>query len=194
MIDIFFDLETAGLEDAEPNIQLAAVAVQTKSWKEVEAFEQKIRFNRRNAHPEALKKNNYIPVVWRRDAKPAKEVARLFKDWLEQFCELKSWPRAFAYNASFDGPRLKRMFKEAGLFLPIDLRVRCVQQRALWYFDESMVPPPQDFKLETVCKHFKIRMARAHDALSDARSVAAVARALSGRGRSLPTRALRAMS
>jgi DNA polymerase III epsilon subunit-like protein len=47
----------------------------------------------------------------------------------------------------------------------------------MWYFDERGVTP-SDYKLETLCKYFGITTEGAHDALTDVRMCAALARRL----------------
>ena len=104
-----------------------------------------------------------------------------------QFISKKGKPykvaRLVGHNAaSFDGPRLMALFKSMDLFLPADPRFRCTCQRALWHFDESGQKHPENFKLETLCKHFGIQLTGAHDALEDVRATVALSRVLRSSG------------
>jgi DNA polymerase III epsilon subunit-like protein len=185
VITIFFDFETGGIRDDQPNIQLAAIAVDDQ-FRELAAFEQKISFDEASADPQALAINHYDRSRWSQ-AKPPAEVARLFSQWLRPFsCVQKtsklgkpySVARLAGHNAAvFDGPRLRRMFTEAQMFCPVELHVRDTLQRALWHFDERGVEP-KSFRLTELCSHFGIPAGGAHDALTDVRLAIAVAKAM----------------
>jgi DNA polymerase III epsilon subunit-like protein len=185
MTTVYFDFETGGVRDDQPNIQLAAIAVDDH-FRELAAFEQKIAFHEADADPQALQINHYHPDKWGQ-AKPPAEVARLFSQWLRPFsCVEKiskagkpySVARLAGHNASvFDGPRLRRMFEEARLFCPIELHVRDTLQRALWHCDEKGIEP-ESFRLTALCKHFRIPVNGAHDALTDVRLAIAIAKSM----------------
>ena len=185
---VYFDLETGGVADGHPDIQLAAIAIDETSWAELACFEAKIEFDAAAADPEALRLNHYSPEAWQ-EALPAALVAARFSAFLERFRSLqmvsKRTGRPYAvaklvgHNAaSFDGPRLRRMFERVQRFLPADPRIRCTCQRALWWFDERGLAPA-DYKLATLCEHFGIEISQAHEALADVRATIALARALS---------------
>ena len=59
---MFFDLETGGLDDRHPTIQIAAIA--TEAFVEVASFEAKISFDPKCADPAALAMNHYDARVW----------------------------------------------------------------------------------------------------------------------------------
>lgn len=183
MITVFFDLETAGLDLRHPVIQLAAVAMEGAT--EIAAFNARIQFNEADCDPEALRLNSYDAAVWAEHAMPPALVVVSFCAWLRPFQTVTlvskrtgnayTVARLAGYNAlTFDYPRLKRLFGET--FLPCEMRVRDVLQRALFYFDEHPdVAPPPDFKLATVAAYFGIETDGAHDALADARMSAKLA-------------------
>jgi DNA polymerase III epsilon subunit-like protein len=185
MTMVFFDFETGGVHDHQPNIQLAAIAVDSE-FHELASFEEKIQFNEAAADPQALQINHYDRAKWTA-AKPPAEVARLFAQWLRPFsCVEKiskagkpySVARLAGHNAAvFDGPRLRRMFQEAQLFCPVELHVRDTLQRALWFSDERGIEP-KSFRLAELCKHFGIPGDGAHDALEDVRLAIAIAQAM----------------
>jgi len=184
---VFFDFETGGVHENRPNIQLAAIAVDCK-WNELATFEQKIQFDESAADPEALRINHYDPEVWKRDAKPSSQVAASFATFLKPYCcvekiSKRGTPyyvaRLAGHNAaSFDGPRLRRMFEECGMFLPAEMFIRDTLQRALWWFYERG-SEPKNLRLTGLAEHFGIPADGAHDALADVRLSIAITRAMS---------------
>ncbi len=193
MTSVYFDIETGGLEFHHPNIQLAAIAVDDSTAKEIETFETKIAFEEWAATPEALKLNGYTPEAWA-EAPSQSMVVGEFEAFLNRHRSLtlisKRTRRQYmvaklvGYNAAmFDGPRLFSMFEKYSRFCPADRRVRCVFQRAMWWFDEQRVAPPNDFKLKTVCDYFGLKgeeTDKFHDALTDVRYTIRLAQFLKG--------------
>jgi len=173
---IFMDLETGGVEDHHPDIQLAAVAV--REWEILDTFERKIAFDERAADPEALRINSYDRDVWYDKALPEEQVVLEFAGFLEQYRVLRKVSRRgnvfhvarlAGHNvARFDAPRLLRMFKRnRGTFLPGDAFMPLdTMQLALWYFADTD-EKPENFKLGTLCDFFAIDTEGAHDALAD---------------------------
>jgi DNA polymerase III epsilon subunit-like protein len=189
MNTIFFDLETGGVEDHNPNIQLAAIVI-SDDFVEIDAFEQKISFDPDLCSPEALTINHYDPRAWEKSISSI-ETAQRFAKWakpystVEMISKRTGQPyfvgRLAGYNAlTFDLPRLRSMFGTG--FFPFSYHVRDVLQRAMWWFDENpVVEKPKSLKLADVCAFFDIEVNGAHDALVDVRLTAALARRL-GRG------------
>lgn len=186
---VYFDLETGGVTEKHPDIQLAAIAIDEETWAEVDAFEAKIRFEIADADPEALKMNAYDREVWDRDAITPAATCVGFADFLNRHrsLELVSKRTGRPYGvaklvghnaASFDGPRLMSLFKKHEQFLPADPRVRDTCQRAFWYFDETGLAPPENYKLATLCRHFGIEVIESHEALADVRLTVKLARKL----------------
>ncbi len=184
MFTIYFDLETGGVEPRHPTIQLGAVAVNESG--EQDSFVQCISFKESDADPEALKMNHYTAEAWK-DAVNWQQTAALFASWLKPYSSVQlmskrtgkpyNVARLAGYNAvSFDVPRLKAMFGTS--FFPCEYLVRDVLQRALFYFDESGDPKPENMKLTTVAAYFGIEVNGAHDALADARICARLYRAI----------------
>ena len=79
--------------------------------------------------------------------------------------------------ASFDGPRLRRMFDEAGVFCPAELHVRDTLQLALWWHEKRSLTL-KSLRLTELCAAFQIPTDGAHDALTDVRLCAALVRKL----------------
>lgn len=195
---VYFDLETGGVEERHPDIQLAAIAIDETSWAEVASFETKIAFDPAAADPQALELNHYRAEAWVGALAIPVVVAR-FTAFLNRFRSLemvsKRTGRPYAvaklagHNAaSFDGPRLKRMFQLCDQFLPADPRVRCTCQLAMWWLDARGVhagsrppdgwKPLANYQLGTLCEYFGVPIDQAHEALSDVRSSIALARLL----------------
>ena len=178
---MFVDLETGGLETWRPIIQIAAIAVNS-SLRELEVFESKLTFDSRFVDPRSLRKNNYNPDRWRREARPAREVATAFAEFLRRHATVDvsaagrggfQVAQLVAHNAAFDGPFLQAWFERLGQFFPGHFRLLCTVQRAVWLFHEDKkLTPPHDFKLGTLCEYFGVplRPEDAHDALNDVRA------------------------
>lgn len=186
---VYFDLETGGLEPAHPDIQLAAIAVDEQTGAELETFETKIEFDPALADPKALELNHYRAEDWAGAKTPFRAVGAL-RSLLDRHATLSlisgrtgkpfKVAKLCGHNAAtFDGPRLKALFVRHGFFPPWDPRVRCTMQRALWWFDERPeLAPPENYRLETLCRYFGIPIADTHEALADVRLTIALARAL----------------
>lgn len=181
---VFVDIEPAGLQSWRPIMQIAAIAV-TRAGEELETFEQKIRFDERQATKRALRKRLYCRDRWQREGRPAHYVAHDFGEFLSRHATLtvsrcdRRYARPLvvaqmvAHNAAFDGPFLREWFERHRLFLPADYRVFCTLQRAMWLFQEHpALIPPEDFKLGTLCRYFGVPWSHeyAHDALFDVRA------------------------
>lgn len=186
---IFFDLETGGLEMTHPIIQIAAIAV-NPVFEEVDSIELKLRFDQEKADPEALKINHYDAGVWEREAIPPADAVRRLAKFIEphKAIEMVSKRTGNPYKvaclaghnaATFDGPRLQRLFRDHKAFLPADPRVLCTVQLAMWWALRHGVRP-KSFKLGDLCEHFGIPVAAGdtHDALADVRLTIALARKL----------------
>lgn len=176
---IYFDFETGGVLPTHPSIQLAAIAVDDASRKEVSSFEAKLTFDEKQATPEALTMNHYDKTVWDKEALSPPIVAKRFARWSAPF---QSIPMVSArtgnsytigklagYNAlTFDLPRLRDLFGTE--FFPFAFQVRDILQRVIFHFDEHpSLLPPSNYKLPTVCAYFGINTDNAHEALADVR-------------------------
>lgn len=192
---VFFDLETGGLDEAHPVIQLAAIAVRTDSGEfiEVEEFERKIDFVVSTADPAALEMNSYDPAVWERDSVSQALVFRDFAEFLKRYASVRMvskrtgrpyWVALLSgHNAStFDGPRLFSAYKKIEMFLPAFPAVRDTRRAAEFISDSFDLDYPS-FKLSDLCDlaGIKIGGAGAHDALADVRATAKLAAFLRGK-------------
>ncbi len=196
LFTIFFDFETGGVLPTHPSIQLAAIAVRDADWQEVASFEAKLIFDEAQADPEALRINHYDAAVWKEQAiQPGAAVARF-----SRFCEpYRSVPmvskrtgnsysvaKLAGHNAAtFDLPRLRDLF--GSTFFPFSYFVKDTLQRAIWFFDEHPeVKRPENLKLSTLCESFGISTTGAHDALTDVRMAAALAKEIREAERGYP--------
>lgn len=188
MTTVFFDLETGGLKIEQPIIQLAAIAIDDE-WRELATFEAKIQFDFRAADPAALELNHYDAAVWRAEAIPAATAVQRFSRFLDPYrCfQRKSKRPPFrkytvaqlaGHNAAtFDGDRLKALYKAHDAFLGADPRILDTFQLGLWHFHGK--GEPENYKLGTLCKAFGIEFGDdAHDALYDVRKTAELARVM----------------
>lgn len=183
---IFFDLETGGVEDHHPDIQLAAAAI--RDWEVLEVFERKIRFDLSAADARALEINSFHADAWQKEAVEERHVVSDFAAFLESHRIIQKRSRAgnpylvarlAGHNvARFDAPRLVRMFARHGAFLPADAFMPLdTMQLALWRFADAE-KKPENFKLETLCRFFGISTEGAHDAWIDVENTAQLARRL----------------
>jgi DNA polymerase III epsilon subunit-like protein len=183
---VFFDLETGGVTNAHPNIQLAAIAVDS-AFNELGSFESKIAFNEADADPEALKINHYDPALWA-NAPSEPVVMAKFAKFMEPFKTIQmvskrtgnpySVCRLAGHNAAtFDGPRLKAAFARLSAFLPAHPIVLDTLQLALWRY-QKLNKQVDSFKLGSLCELLEIPVDNAHDALADVRMTIAVTKKL----------------
>jgi exonuclease I len=178
---IIFDYETGGLTDAHPNIQLAAIAVD-EGFQEVEALEMKIQFNEAEADSAALAMNHYDPERWKVEAVPEEQATRKLAEMCRRWARIQMVSKAgklyqvsrlCGHNAAgFDGPRLWRVAKWYGIFLPAHPVVLDTVQLAAWSGRFASL------KLTDIANELGIDSTGAHDALADVRLCAAVARKL----------------
>jgi DNA polymerase III epsilon subunit-like protein len=176
---IFFDLETAGLNARRhPIVQIAAIAA-GENFQPVETFEAKIRFDERKANRSSLRKNHYHRGVWVKTALEPEDAAKRFAEFLRRHASVTKLgtdgepyhlAQLVAHNAQFDAEFLWAWYEKLYMYLPARYQVFCTLQRAMWYFQEHpQEPAPTDFKLATLCEHFRVpfHAANAHDALGD---------------------------
>lgn len=184
---IYFDLETGGVETRHPNIQLAAVAIDDATGRELDSFERKLKFDESACDPEALKINGYTREAWK-DAVAVGAAVAQFSRWSEPYrcVQMMSKRTGKPYGvgklaghnvATFDLVRLRGMFADS--FFPFSYHTKDTLQRAIWYFDEHPeVTRPESLKLSVLCAHFGIDCSGAHEALADVRMSAALALAI----------------
>lgn len=175
---VFFDLETGGLLHNQPIIQIGAIAVDT-NWHELETFEKKLIFKPEECDAIALEKNHYTPEAWIAAIEPYvafKEFGQMLDrhrsvEMISKSGKPYKVARIGGHNiVGFDIERIKKRFKEQGLFFPVELRTALdTWYGAVWYFERTG-ESPEDYKLSGgLAKHFGIDTTNAHDALADVR-------------------------
>lgn len=184
---VVFDVETGGLNPARhPIIQFAALAMDHE-WKELEALELKIQFDVSVADAQALEVNHYDPETWKRDAVTAPKARQMVSDFFRRHSTMAKVSKAgkpykiaalCGHNARFDGEFLAAWFKAADQFCPAACyEALCTVEFGRW-LSFGATTRPENHKLETLCSYYGIELTQAHDALSDVRATAALARHL----------------
>lgn len=198
---IVLDLETAGLDETDPIIQIAAVAV-NPLWDILGEFEVKLEFDvTKPEYREALTLNHFDPTTWHNEAVSPCRAALQFQAFCKPYKDVPmvskctgkpySVARLAGYNAlTFDAPRLQKLFRDTDNFLPCHYRVLDVLQLVQWWFEISGETPPPEFKLGVVLEHFGISSCAGHDALVDARNTVKLGKILMGLFRQSPIRTL----
>ncbi len=179
---VIFDYETGGIEPHHPNIQLAAIAVDDK-WEEIEEFSHLIKFDEKNADPKALEINRYEKARWE-SALTERYVTSAFAEFCKKHAVIEliskrtgnpySVAQLVGHNASkFDGPRLFTVAKEFNVFMPAAVQVMDTLQLAMWSTRKF-----ENLKLTTIAAELGMDVGGAHEALTDVRLCAGIAKRL----------------
>ena len=187
---VFVDVEPGGGDPRRhPIIQLAAVTVDG-ALREVEQFEVKVRFSENAATKASLRKAHYSRARWNREAVEPHRAARSFATFLRSHASVPvmrqdgtfaNVAQLVAHNATFDASFLQTWYEKLGIYCPARFQVLCTLQRAEWYFAERPdLPRPDNFKLLTLCRYFRVPLHpfEAHDALADVRATIGLYRAI----------------
>jgi DNA polymerase III epsilon subunit-like protein len=187
---IFVDLETGGLGPDHPIIQLAAVAVDLSSWKELEVYEAKLRFDPAVCEPQALAVNGYTAEQWAAAIEEPQLVQELLQLLNRHTCvQLTSKRTGRPYSvarlaghniARFDTERISRAFGRQKVVFPVHFAGPLdTLHAASWFFAlQPDLPKPPDYTLSGLAKYFGIPAEGAHDALVDVRITVALAQKL----------------
>ncbi len=189
---VFFDLETGGLEPGRhPIIQFAGVAVDAKSFEELDALEVKIHFDPDACEPDALRLNSFNADTWQREAVLPGEAETRISSFLKRHATVEMVSRKgkpyrvaqlVGHNAaSFDFPFLSAWYRARDAFLSASFSVLDTLQLARWHFLHTSGAAPKSMRLGDLCEFFDIPAVEAHDALSDVRATAQVCRQLLAR-------------
>jgi len=186
---IFVDIESAGLCSRSPIIQLAAVAVQSGSYKELDTIDMLIQFEMKDVkNLRSLGITKFSPSRWQQYAIPEQVAAEKFAIFLRRHStvEKKSKQgkvyriaRLAAHNSAFDGRMLENWYKRLGIFYPATLRTLCTEQKARWFYeDNGGLVPPDNYQLVTLARHLQLQHQPDHTALQDIRATVELARVL----------------
>lgn len=176
---VFFDLETGGLDpDQHPIIEIAAIAVDAASFRELDTLLLEIQFNPQECNARSLGKK-YCTPTWGMSALPPVAAAHLLAAFLKRHATHRVYSsrtrkhfqlaRLVAHNGEqFDGPFLHGWFRRLGIYCPAAKMCLCTKQKALWFFQENpSLAVPKNYKLGTLCDYFATKTRPTHHALAD---------------------------
>lgn len=187
---LYIDIETAGLEIGDPIIEVAAVAVETGTYRVIDTIDMKIEFEMKYiTNFKALGVNKFSAEAWARYALPSKVAAEKLALFFSQYATIEKTSRKgkpymvaklAGHNANvFDTPRLRHWFTKHELFFPAMMRTLCTEQKARWVFEDNPdLQPPKDYKLGTLIEHLSLPSQPNHTALADTLATVDLAREL----------------
>lgn len=188
---IFIDIETAGL-DKEPIIEVAAVAVESATYRVIDTIDMKLEFEMRYISSyKALGVNKFSAEEWGRYAIPRDVAARKLSLFFRRHATVEKVgkksgkeyliPKLAGHNSNaFDAPRIRDWFDEHDEFFhPAMLRTLDTEQKARWFFEDNpQVREPENYQLGTLIKHFGLPSNPDHSALNDTLATVDLAHAL----------------
>lgn len=167
---LYFDVETTGLDPQKQDIIQFACMVEIDGEIK-EAMDITMQpFDYDAISPEALLVHGRSVEDLKTYQTPQQayaEIVKLFGKYINKYDKSDKFQPA-AYNAHFDMDFLKAFFaKNGNVYFGSYMTWRTIDPLQLLYFLDGMgeISLP-DYKLETACKHFGIKI-DAHDALSD---------------------------
>ena len=192
---IFYDIETGGLHFDAPIIELAAIAVEAGTYKELDTIDMKIGFSTKDPHVsmEALGVNKFSAEAWEKFSIPPEDAAIKFAHFLREHgtVEKKSnggneytVAKLAGHNAqSFDSPFVMNWFKKHGpktqgrdpFFPALRLTLDTIQLADWFFWSNPSLPQPENLKLETLASYFGLSQPD-HSALNDIRATVQLAR------------------
>jgi len=188
---IFIDIETAGLKLSDPIIEVAAVAVQSGTYRVIDSIDMKIEFEMKYlTNFKALGINKFSAETWAKYALPGKVAATKLALFFSRYATVEKQARktgkpytvaklAGHHADSFDSPRLKHWFRQHRQFFPALQRSLCTEQKARWFFEDNPgLEPPRNYQLGTLSKHLALEHMPDHSALADTLATVDLARAL----------------
>ena len=168
MAFIFFDVETSGLDPSQDITELGAIYIDSNYTPNLKKFFHRrlILQNPDLADEEALEIGHYNEVMWEKTAVPAEQGLLEFNDWLKEMCPSEK-PTMIAQNAEFD---------KSFLYSNSDRFTVCPYIENSWL---DLIAPWLMYKdikklnhlmnsQKAITKHFGIKNAKAHAALTDA--------------------------
>lgn len=170
---IYLDTETTGLNSWKNDIIQIAFLIEIDGIIK-EEYESKVApFNFENVDEEALKINGYTVADLKTFPRPQdiyKEITDLMGKYCNKFDKGDKFSPA-GYNVRFDVDFIKNFFKKNGdNYYGSWFNWKLIDPMyTLYEMDYSEDIGLRDYKLSTVCEHFKINI-KAHDALSDIRA------------------------
>ena len=189
---IFLDIETAGLAIDDPIIEVAAVAVESATYRVVDSIDMKIAFEMKYlTNFEALGVNKFSATEWAHYALPSEVAAKKLEIFFKKYATIEKAgkksgktyyiPQLAGHNSNaFDAPRVKHWFdKHECFFHPAMLRTLDTEQKARWFFaDNPQLLPPENYQLGTLIQHLGLDCNPDHTALADTLATVDLAQAL----------------
>jgi len=181
---IFVDVEPATEDPDGPLMEVAAVAVESATYRVIDTIDMKVEFEMRYLTDyKILGCNKFSAETWAKYALPEEVVAKKLAIFFNRYATVgktsrktgKDYyiPKLAGHNSSaFDAPRLKILFDKHGQFFHDEmLRTLDTQHKALWFFEDNpAVPQPDNYQLQTLTAYFGLAPFDAHSALPDARA------------------------
>ena len=196
---IFYDIETGGLHFDSPIIELAAIAVEAGTYKELDTIDMKIEFSTKdpNVSMEALGVNKFSAEVWEKFSIPPADAAIKFAHFLREHATAEkrssdgneyTIAKLAGHNAqTFDSPMILNWFKKHGsrkdrvrdpFFPALRLTLDTVQLADWFFWNNPSLPQPENLKLETLADYFRLSRPD-HSALNDIRTTLELAKTIS---------------
>lgn len=193
---VFLDIETNKLDPATAvPIQIAALAVISKTFEVIDEFEAKVKFDLKTADPKALLRNSYNKEVWENEAVAPHVVATTLEDFFDRHAtwarrtissgRRKTWCEVAGHNITFyDGPILNRwLYSLRGVGSVAAFWTTGPLDTMHWAkakeFERGL-RFERGLSLGALCKYFNIKIENEHDALADVIATVELAKRLAG--------------
>jgi len=160
---VVFDVETTGLSSEKDTI-IEIGAVRIKDGQILESFNSFV--NPKRPIPQNITEITGITDEMVSDAP-------VLCDVIKSFCDFIADADLVAHNAKFDTAFLKNAFVSSG----IEYKFTCIDTLEL---SRALVKDIKNYKLDTLCKYFKIKLENHHRACDDALATGGVLLALFG--------------
>ncbi|TWT37177.1 hypothetical protein KOR34_21240 [Posidoniimonas corsicana] len=186
---VFLDIERAGRKRTSPIIELAAIAVVSGSYQEIDRLETRVQFSAKDSEVRFLGLSKFRPSVWEQYAIPEEDAIKKLAHFLrkhatEEFTSKNGKAYRLAkiagHNVEFDAGTLRAWFRRHGEFFPAKRSVLDTRQLSEWFFsmNHQTIDPPADHRLETLAEIFSLKARPTHTALSDALAAVELARTI----------------
>ena len=194
---VFCDIEPAGPHRRAPIIEVAAIAVESGSYRELDSFDAKVQFDVNDPYVDvdALGVSKFSPTTWEQYALSPHIAARNFTAFLNRYAVRLPRPKGAtpirvaklaAHNADFDNTRLRswcrrhlKKTKGKRPFYPGSYLALCTVQKADWFFQDNQgITPPENLKLATLADYFQLKHRPDHKAINDVRATIELARTI----------------
>ena len=197
---IFIDIEALDEELDAPIMEVAAVAVESATYRFIDKIDLRVEFEMRHLSKfRYLGVNKFSPEEWSQYAIPGEDAAKKLSLFFNRHATVEkiskdgnnyTIPKLAGHNSdSWDAPRIEEWFKKHDCFFHKEmLRTRDTMQKAIWLFEDNpSIQPPDDYTLKTLAEHLQLDHKPTHRALSDCLATVDLARSLAEFYRQAPT-------